>query len=121
MGQRVVGGGECFVKAVSVPLNGVAVLDIIVPPGADLARVQAQLWTNAGYTLLVKREDAPTLASNEIALDSRDVLSDAFPAGTHIHGLLVDGTGTQANGGLLDSVQVVFYTNAAGRAGRKVS
>lgn len=121
MAQRAVGGGERYIEKQMVSLSGTDTAAVIVPPGADAARIQPQLVSSPLTSLLVVRgDDDATLAANELALDDREVLMDAFPAGETIRFTLIDSTGTATNGGANDRVVVVFYTNIAGRAGRKV-
>ncbi len=121
MAMRVVGGGERYVARTVASLNGVATKSVIVPAGADAARIQPQLVTNPTYSVLVARgDDDPTLTDNELILDDREVLMDTIPAGETIRFALVDSAGASQDGGANDSVAVVFYTNLAGRAQRKV-
>lgn len=120
MAIRTVGGGERFVARKTVVFAGDGSASVTVPSGADLARIQPQLFTNQGYGVLVNRETAPTLAVNEIALEHKDALSDAFPATEVIYLQLVDEDGMDAVPGANDDVKVTFYTNIAGRQQRKV-
>lgn len=120
MAIRTVGGGERFVAIKTVEFAGDGSASVVVPSGADLARIQPQLFTNQGYGVLVNRGAAPTLAANEIALEHKDALSDAFPSGETIYLQLVDEDGVDAAPGAYDDVKVVFFTNIAGRQQRKV-
>jgi len=99
-------------------MDGESAFDVIVPPGADLARIQPQLSevdASAGVRILIKHGSAPTVSDNEISLEDRDVLSEPFAAGKHIYGLAVDTTGAAT--ALADSyVTISYYTNVAGRA-----
>jgi len=117
MAQRVVGGGERFVKHVSIPLSGVNNFKVVTPPGADLAVIQPQLNTTPLYRVLIRRHVAPTLAENEYRLEDGDVVSDCYPSGRSINGLLVNSAGGTVTGGTLDYVQINFYSNLAGRLG----
>jgi len=122
MALRTVGGGERYVGRQVLSLNGVSTASVRVPAGADAARIQPQLWsTRTASVLIVRGDDDATAAQNELALDDREVLMDAFPAGDVIRFALVDSNGDAVNGGTNDRIAVVFYTNVAGRASRRVS
>lgn len=119
MAQRVVGGGERFVARAVISLNAVQTASVLVPAGADAARIQMQLLANPTFEVLVARgADNPTLAANEAMIGDHEVLFDAFPAGETIRFRLVNDAGVDQVGGASDRIAVVFYTNVAGRAGK---
>jgi len=132
MAQRVVGGGERFVGSRTISfaaLADVSRFEVIVPPGADSARIQPQFMTNLDYLLAIRRAVIgttgaydtvyPSLAANEMLLASMDIGMDAFPAGTKIRGVLLDDLNyAEADGGAKDYVTIAFYTNIAGRGAK---
>ena len=130
MATRAVGGGERYVGRRIVSLSGVDHASVKVPQGADLARIQPNLFSSrdADYWLLIGRGvdlsgdpivPDTTAAFFEVAIQDGDVLTDCFPAAQMINLALVDDAGTAVNGGANDLVVATYYTNLAGRLGRK--
>jgi len=117
MAQRVVGGGELYVGKKVIDMDGVAAASVQVPPGANMARIQPQLFaTTTGAVVLINRGSGAVLSDNVGAVGHLERHEEPTPAGLTLHFRLVDpATGSDVNGSTLDVIVVAFYTNVGGR------